>query len=65
MGREKLRGAHLMKTYKHSDTVIPAEAGIQRFYLICLEVLSPCCGSFFVDWIPASAGMTNRLIAFR
>ena len=54
-----------MKTFKYSNTVIPAKAGIQRFYPICLEVLSPLCGSFFADWIPAFAGMTNRLVASR
>jgi len=45
---------------KHSNTVIPAQAGIQRFYQICIEVLSPLCGAFLVDWIPACAGMTMK-----
>jgi hypothetical protein len=46
-----------MKMY----TVIPAQAGIHRFYKVGFDALYPRCGIIFCDWIPACARMTDNL----
>ncbi|HSM97567.1 MAG TPA: hypothetical protein VLS47_01005 [Gallionella sp.] len=37
----------MMEAEKKSGFVIPAQAGIQRFYSIWFLVLSPRCGEFY------------------
>jgi hypothetical protein len=49
-----------MGTSKISNFVIPAKAGIQRFYSKCLLRLSLLRKGFIFSWIPAFAGMTVR-----
>ena len=41
-------------------TVIPAQAGIQqqRYAAQQTKPVVPLCGNFYIDWIPACAGMT-------
>jgi hypothetical protein len=39
--------------------VIPAKAGIQRFYSTCHWALSLLRKETFSDWMPAFAGMTG------
>jgi len=47
-----------MDASNNSNSVIPAQAGIQRFYLICLLALFPVLrGSFFI-------GLDSRLLNY-
>jgi len=49
-----------MKIVKNFNPVIPAQAGIHRFYSKFLwEVVCMLRGNYFIDWIPARAGMTK------
>jgi hypothetical protein len=57
-----------MKTYKHSDTVIPAQAGIQPFKSSAQQTkpdVDPLRGIRSINWIPACAGMTDCGVASR
>ena len=44
----------------HNMIVIPEQAGIQKqsYSAQQTKTLVPLCGDFFLNWIPACAGMT-------
>jgi len=48
-----------MNIFKNLNSVIPAQAGIQRFYLTRILFAPASRGSISIAWIPACAGMTS------
>jgi len=48
-----------MGTSKKFSNVVPAKAGIQRFYSTCFSSLFLLRKDFLFGWIPAFAGTTD------